>query len=131
MTARLLTGALILTLCFSCCRFTSPVVKNTGPEVITLEADLGPVLFQHRKHQQHAGENCIVCHHRGSGKTPACRSCHKKRADTKEGDPAAFYAVKMDLCRGCHQKAREDETSRTAPVDCNKCHDTKKIKWKK
>ena len=131
MITKLLTGAIIICLFFSCCRFTRPAKINTGPEVITFEADLGPVLFHHRKHQRSLKQNCVQCHHKGSEKTPACRSCHKKKQDTAEGDPICFFDVTMNLCRGCHQRERDQETSKKAPIHCNECHDTKKIKWSK
>ena len=131
MITKLLTGVFIICLFFSCCRFTRPAKINTGPEVITFEADLGPVLFHHRKHQHSLKQNCVICHHKGSEKTPACRSCHKKKKDTAEEDPICFFEVKMSLCRGCHQRERDQETSTKAPIHCNECHDTKKIKWKK
>ena len=131
MIAKLLTGVFIICLLFSCSFFNRPAKIKTGPEVMTFEADLGPVLFQHRKHQLYLKQNCVQCHHEGSEKTPACRSCHKKKKDTAEGDPICFFDVKMSLCRGCHQRERDQETSTKAPIHCSECHDTKKIKWKK
>ncbi|MCX5903226.1 MAG: cytochrome c3 family protein [Proteobacteria bacterium] len=131
MITKLLTGALIICLFCSCSFFCRPAKIRTGPEVITFEADLGPVLFQHRKHQHELKQNCVICHHKGSEKTHACRSCHKKKKDTVEGDPICFFDVKMSLCRDCHQKERDQETSKKAPIHCNECHDTKKIKWTK
>jgi|GEM_PF-571438 len=131
MIAKLLTGVLAICLLFSCSLFTRTAKIKPGPKVITFEADLGPVLFHHRKHQLYLKQNCVTCHHRGSEKTPACRSCHKKKKVTMEGDPIAFFDVKMNLCRGCHQRERDQETSLKAPIHCSECHDTKKIKWKK
>ena len=78
MIAKLLTGFIILCLFFSCCRFTRPAKINTGPEVITFEADLGPVLFQHRKHQLSLKQNCVICHHKGSEKPPPAAAAIKR-----------------------------------------------------
>jgi hypothetical protein len=131
MLAKLLTGVFFICLFFSCSLFNRTAKINTGPEVMTFAADLGPVLFNHRRHQKNLKQDCAICHHKGSEKNKACRSCHKKKKNTLEGDPICFFDVKLSLCRGCHQRERDQEISKTAPIHCSECHDTKKIKWSK
>jgi hypothetical protein len=131
MVKNILIGLLAACVFFSCQFLKNSFKKDHGPEIVTFEADLGPVTFYHKKHQLLLHDACVMCHHKGSEKTPSCRTCHKKKKDTVEGDPRCFFDVKMSLCRGCHQKERDQETSLKAPIHCSECHDTKKIKWSK
>ena len=114
--------------CKHCRELATP---SPAPEIIVFTAELGPVYFPHTKHQHQLLNNCAQCHHKGSEKDHRCRNCHKRKIETKEGDPVSFFDVKMKLCRGCHQQLRDNEKSRTAPIHCTECHDVKKIQWKK
>ena len=130
MIANILLVLLSACLLFSCKHCIKPAVDTeSGSEIIMFAAELGPVTFPHRNHQQHLKNGCVQCHHKGSEKDHHCRHCHKRKIETKEGDAVAFFDVKMNLCRGCHQQLRDNETSTRAPIHCTECHDVKKIKW--
>jgi hypothetical protein len=131
MVENLLISLIVACLFFARHYFIQPAKTDRGPAVITFEADLGPVTFYHKKHQVYVKGDCVTCHHKIKDNSHTCRTCHKKKKDTLEGDPIPFFDVKMSLCRGCHQKLRDDESSQTAPIHCNECHDVKKIKWSK
>jgi len=131
MIVKILLALLAASLLFSCKHCASPAAREPGPELITFTAELGPVVFPHRSHQQQLKNSCVQCHHTGSEKDHHCRHCHKRKIETKEGDPIAFFDVKMNLCRGCHQQLRDNESSTKAPIHCTECHDVKKINWSK
>jgi hypothetical protein len=116
-------------LLLSCKQCRELAAQRPAPNIIIFAAELGQVSFPHISHQQYVKNNCAVCHHEGSEKDHRCRNCHKRKVETKEGDPRAFFDVKMNLCRGCHQKLRDNETSTKAPIHCTECHDVKKINW--
>ncbi len=116
-------------LVLSCKMCTYPAVNDPGPKRIIFFAELGPVSFPHRSHQQSLKTTCVQCHHAGSESDYHCRHCHKRKIDTGEGDPNSFFDVKMQLCRGCHQQLRDNENSQRAPIHCTECHDVKKIQW--
>lgn len=102
--------------------------RDSGPESVVFDTPLGPVSFAHERHRDSLGIECLKCHHGPEGvKAPSCRSCHKKKAETGEGDPRSFYQVKMEFCRGCHLERKENEQSTRAPVNCEQCHDMKKM----
>lgn len=103
-------------------------VRDNGPEAVVFETPLGPVSFAHGRHRDSLEIECLKCHHGPEGvKSPSCRSCHKKKAETGEGDPPSFYKVKMEFCRGCHLEKKENEQACRAPVNCEQCHDMKKM----
>ena len=131
MIAKILLALLSACLLFSCNYCIKLVSIEPGPALITFTAELGPVAIPHRSHQQQLKNSCMQCHHKGSEKDHHCRHCHKRKIETKEGDPVAFFDVKMNVCRGCHQQLRDNETSTKAPIHCTECHDVKKIKWSK
>jgi hypothetical protein len=129
MIEKILITLLLTSLFLSCTYCIKPSSIEPGPEIITFEAELGPVTFPHRRHQQQLKNSCVQCHHKGSEKDNHCRHCHKRKIETKEGEPVSFFDVKMKLCRGCHQQLRDNEMSTKAPIHCTECHDVKKIKW--
>jgi hypothetical protein len=112
-----------------------------GKAVITLTPKFGPVIFNHQRHSELHGVECITCHHTlGSAGEPirSCYSCHlatqysiarivKHGTETAEADnsddqirnaQSAFH----DLCIGCHKRRREQQLS-TGPDDsCRDCH---------
>ena len=127
MIAKILLALLFAILFFSCTYCIKPAVETEpGSEIITFTAELGPVAFPHRSHQQQLKNSCVQCHHKGSEKDHHCKHCHKRKIETKEGDPVAFFDVKMNVCRGCHQQLRDNETSTKTPIHCTECHDVKK-----
>ena len=127
-TVRRQAGMILLCLCLALV-VTSP--EPTGPEAVVFETSLGPVRYPHPTHVQLSRGDCAGCHHpsepaRQSGKVhqrEACRHCHKKRAETLEGDPPSFYEVKMEFCRGCHLRVKKRQRTSKAPTDCEQCHD--------
>jgi hypothetical protein len=131
MFARPLVILLAVCMLLSCKHCKELAAPEQTPELIVFTAELGPVSFPHKRHRQLLQNNCTQCHHRGSEKDRHCRTCHKRKIETKEGDPASFFDVKMNFCRGCHQQLRDNETSARAPVHCTECHDVKKINWSK
>lgn len=103
-------------------------LEDMGPDRILFETKLGPVAFAHSGHAQLLNQGCTGCHHQEKkGDRQPCRRCHKKKAETAEGDPPSFYQVKMDFCRGCHLERREGGSSAKAPIHCERCHDIRKM----
>jgi ribosomal protein L40E len=131
MFIRFMVITLAACLFFSCKQCRELTAQQPAPTIIICSAELGPVSFPHISHQQYLKNNCVPCHHAGSENDHHCRHCHKRKLETKEGDPRAFFDVKMNLCRGCHQQLRDNETSARAPIHCTECHDVKKINWPK
>lgn len=106
---------------------SEPVLER-GPDRVVFETTLGPVSFDHGRHRDSLGIECLKCHHGpAQAASRACRSCHKKKAETAEGDAPSFYQVKMEFCRGCHLEKKENDRLSRAPVNCEQCHDMKKM----
>jgi len=81
------------------------------------EMALLPMSFAH---EDHASENCILCHHNyvdGTGGDP-CMYCHVTNPDVYPVLEQQFH----ELCRGCHEdKKRMNEAG--GPVRaCIECH---------
>ncbi len=113
--------------CLAAGTASEPVLER-GPDTVVFETTLGPVLFAHGRHRDALAIECLKCHHGpGEVRTRACRSCHKKKAETAEGDPSSFYQVKMEFCRACHLGKKEEDRNSRAPVNCEQCHDMKKM----
>jgi hypothetical protein len=103
------------------------VLGESGPEKVLFETTLGPVTLDHARHVQFLNLDCIQCHHRQEKERQRCRTCHKKKSETREGDPPSFYQVKMRLCRGCHLEKNEMEDNAKAPIHCEQCHDIRRM----
>lgn len=90
------------------------------PERVSRWQSAAALLPMSFAHEDHASENCILCHHNyvdDTGGDP-CMYCHVTNPDVYPELEQHFH----DLCRGCHEdKEREGETG--GPVRaCVECH---------
>jgi hypothetical protein len=111
----------------------------TEKSIITLTPKFGPVTFNHERHSQLEGVDCVTCHHTmgsDSGSIRSCYSCHEARyfsiANIKKAGPdedgesestvpdaqQAFH----DLCTGCHEQNRKRELPAGPDDSCRDCH---------
>ncbi|UCF69175.1 MAG: cytochrome c3 family protein [Acidobacteriota bacterium] len=91
-------------------------------EVLTFEAKLGTVTFNHKDHADKIGD-CAACHHTTkAGETPqSCGSCHDAK-QVVENAPKLKDAV-HSTCWDCHtSKLEAGEKSGPIKKDCKACH---------
>jgi hypothetical protein len=93
---------------------------------------LGGVKFEHKLHQERAGNKCETCHHASKPEKPnkaaqqACIDCHTKppQPGMKTGLPAAFHnpMAQAGACIDCHKT--QNAQGKKAPVGpkCMDCH---------
>ena len=98
---------------------TVVVALDNGPETIAIEAakeKMAVVSFEHKKHQERAGD-CITCHHtsEGDAQPTACSSCHGK----DEAAPS-FKDAMHKKCQPCHKE--QNAAGKAAPTKCMECH---------
>jgi hypothetical protein len=94
-------------------------------EVLTFEAKLGKVTFEHKVHAEMEGVECVSCHHTiEEGETPkSCGSCHPDKA--AEGEVPKLQDAVHDNCWNCHQE-KADAGAAHGPLkgfkNCKDCH---------
>lgn len=114
---RLITISVIVGFLFSILMATS----SFAADVITLKASYGNVTFNHKKHLEVAGNDCLKCHHtwkKGETSGKLCVDCHKEKAEGKALSPKdAFHKE----CQGCHKELKEAKKP-TGPTGCTQCH---------
>ena len=104
--------------------FLFSVLMATGvfaADTITLNASKGNVTFNHKKHLDAAGNDCLKCHHtwkKGDMSGKLCVECHKEKAEGKT--PSAKDAFHKD-CQGCHKQLKEANKP-AGPTSCPQCH---------
>lgn len=95
---------------------------------------IGPVKFEHKLHQERAGNKCETCHHPSRPEKPAtaaqqsCLECHTKplQAGMKTGVQGAFHnpMAKNGTCIDCHKM--QNAQGKNAPTKCTDCHKTER-----
>ncbi len=104
--------------------FLFAILAATGSfaaDVITLKATNGNVTFNHKKHLEAAGNDCVKCHHtwkKGETSGKLCHECHKEKAEGKA--LSAKDALHKD-CQGCHKGLKEAKKP-AGPTSCTQCH---------
>jgi len=104
--------------------FLFSVLAATGSfaaDVVTLKASNGNVTFNHKKHLEAAGNDCLKCHHtwkKGETSGKLCVECHKDKAEGKA--LSAKDAFHKD-CQGCHKQLKEAKKP-AGPTSCTQCH---------
>jgi hypothetical protein len=111
------------------------VKKVQAKDVYILRGSpIGPVKFEHKLHQERAGNKCETCHHPSKPEKPAtaaqqsCLECHTKplQAGMKTGLQAAFHnpLAKNGTCIDCHKM--QNAQGKNAPTKCTDCHKTER-----
>ncbi|MGZ3513779.1 MAG: cytochrome c3 family protein [Syntrophales bacterium] len=104
--------------------FLFSILMATGvfaADTITLNASNGNVTFNHKKHLDVTGNDCVKCHHtwkKGDTSGKLCVECHKEKAEGKT--PSAKDAFHKD-CQGCHKQLKEANKP-AGPTSCTQCH---------
>ncbi len=129
-------GLLVVAASFGCLLLTqalpAPAYGQVKPKdtYILKGSPLGGVKFEHKLHQERAGNKCEVCHHPSKPEKPAkaaqesCLDCHTKppQPGMKTGLQAAFHnpTAQSGTCIDCHKKV--DAEGKKAPTKCLDCH---------
>lgn len=105
-------------------------VNTAQKDVVLLEASLGTVHFEHKKHLDDRKIACETCHHASrpehvaSAPQEACGTCHTPipKSPMKTKLQAAFHnpTATAGVCIDCHKT--ENTTGKSAPVKCVQCH---------
>jgi class III cytochrome C family protein len=105
-------------------------VNTAQKDVVLLNASLGTVRFEHKKHSEGRKIACETCHHASRPEHPAmasqeaCSTCHTPTATPpmKTKLQAAFHnpTATAGTCIDCHKA--ENAKGKTAPVKCLGCH---------
>jgi hypothetical protein len=79
-----------------------------------------PILPMSFAHEDHVGENCIVCHHNYNDDTGGgpCMNCHTTNQDVWP----LFEKQYHDLCRTCHEEKAALGEAGGPPRHCIECH---------
>ena len=111
-------------------------VKKVRPKDVYIlrGSPIGPVKFEHKLHQERAGNKCETCHHPSRPEKPAtaaqqsCLECHTKplQAGMKTGVQGAFHnpLAKNGTCIDCHKM--QNAQGKNAPTKCTDCHKTER-----
>lgn len=111
-------------------------VKKVRPKDVYIlrGSPIGPVKFEHKLHQERAGNKCETCHHPSRPEKPAtaaqqsCMECHTKppQAGMKTGLQAAFHnpLAKGGTCIECHKM--QSAQGKNPPTKCMDCHKTER-----
>src|SRR5512147_1628353 len=95
--------------------------SSFAADTITLKASNGNVTFNHKKHLEAAGNDCVKCHHtwkKGETSGKLCVECHKEKA---EGKTLSAKDGFHKLCQGCHKELKEAKKP-AGPTSCTQCH---------
>lgn len=106
--------------------------KKVPPKdvVILRGSPIGVVKFEHKLHQERAGNKCETCHHPSKPEKPAkaaqqsCLDCHTKppQAGMKTGLQGAFHnpMAQAGTCVDCHKT--QSAQGKKPPTKCMDCH---------
>jgi len=104
--------------------FVFSIFMATGvfaADTLTLKASNGDVTFNHKKHGETVGGDCVKCHHtwkKGDTSGKLCVDCHKEKAEGKT--LSAKDAFHKD-CQGCHKDLKAANKP-AGPTSCTQCH---------
>lgn len=97
-------------------------MKSSGSPIrVLFKTNGGPVVFDHKVHEEDAGIECSICHHEldTDEKIMNCRQCHNAVSEDYgsicEDRPIHKQCIGAN-CIDCHNKEGMDTT------DCKSCH---------